>query len=785
MRIIRVFGLISFLSLLDSAFGAWDPSDHTAGSWLAVTTTPHYYTASGYENDFVVDYKVGVNFYGFGHKNLNTNQIWLHTLASDTFLQTTPFHRPPKCCGAQISYDPVTGMAYKMGGGFHAGLRHGYGFISDNGRGLKAMDNNSTLNEMWAFNGATRQWYNMRPIKPWPPANPEFVGYNTNFAYARDYGLSLLSGRMQNDYVWAYHAYTNRWYSFAPKGTVRPTGMIQMPTSAYDLKNHKLVKIGGAASLGTYPTWGTGGLEDSNTYTFDIATSSWGKLNLNNPPPVSVTYWSYGGVSSVFDEWSQKIVAVSAFGENTSSFDMSTDSGWKAVTVTGRPTAGANQGRGFQNDPVNNVNYLLSGGTYSDKHPVYAFRFLNTVPAMPFAPINLKAVTSPSGVVLTWDASSQGAQSDSFYVYKVRWGAKPGAFEQVAITATKTWSDNPSVSDTVFYSYSVAAKNSSGLSLVSEPVYTCPVRPLGLVATVESATSVGLRWKNNRESDLAGYNIYRAQGAYPSGKSGFVKLNSALLTNPEFADWTVDLSNGIIRHYVVTAVNKLGQESGFSPLAHTIPDAPGGPWTNATTNRAAFGKMFWHPPANGGVVKYQICDNGYRQASNGDTTNVIAELDSSARSYDFTKVGDRGYVVRAVNVLGQYGFCSDLIPIGDNTSGQYYFLDGRGMTVPVDTFWNGLDKTVAGEKAAVYGQCKNVMLSVSPNPFTYRTKLALSGVEGNTVASIFNVEGRLVKKIDVIKGFATINSLNMPSGIYAVQVKAAGKLYKTKVILSR
>lgn len=86
---------------------------------------------------------------------------------------------------------------------------------------------------------------------------------------------------------------------------------------------------------------------------------------------------------------------------------------------------------------------------------------------------------------------------------------------------------------------------------------TPPAMPAGLIATA-GATAVNLTWAANSESDLAGYSLYRSS---VSG-SGYVKINTALLITTSYQD--TNLTTGNTYYYVLTAQDKLSNESAFS-----------------------------------------------------------------------------------------------------------------------------------------------------------------------------------------------------------------------------
>jgi hypothetical protein len=82
-------------------------------------------------------------------------------------------------------------------------------------------------------------------------------------------------------------------------------------------------------------------------------------------------------------------------------------------------------------------------------------------------------------------------------------------------------------------------------------------------ATVQAQHSVSLSWTAST-STVAGYNVYRSTVS----SSGFVKLNSSLVTGLTYKDTTVQ--NGTTYFYVTTAVNSVGVESNNSNQTQAV-----------------------------------------------------------------------------------------------------------------------------------------------------------------------------------------------------------------------
>jgi len=91
---------------------------------------------------------------------------------------------------------------------------------------------------------------------------------------------------------------------------------------------------------------------------------------------------------------------------------------------------------------------------------------------------------------------------------------------------------------------------------------TPPTTPANLVTTTY-ADRIDLVWSPSPESDVAGYNVYRAASPY-------IKINPILITTTYYSDTTVEY--GINYKYVVTAVDNAGNESTYQeqPVTATI-----------------------------------------------------------------------------------------------------------------------------------------------------------------------------------------------------------------------
>jgi fibronectin type 3 domain-containing protein len=93
-----------------------------------------------------------------------------------------------------------------------------------------------------------------------------------------------------------------------------------------------------------------------------------------------------------------------------------------------------------------------------------------------------------------------------------------------------------------------------------------PAAPTSLSAVAGNA-AINLTWQANSETDLAGYNLYRAS---VSG-GPYTKLNGSLLTDTTYSD--IGLTNGVTYFYVLTATDTSANESVYSSEVSATPQA--------------------------------------------------------------------------------------------------------------------------------------------------------------------------------------------------------------------
>ncbi|MEW6196505.1 MAG: hypothetical protein AB1521_15250 [Bacteroidota bacterium] len=100
---------------------------------------------------------------------------------------------------------------------------------------------------------------------------------------------------------------------------------------------------------------------------------------------------------------------------------------------------------------------------------------------------------------------------------------------------------------------------------ITEPIDDSipPSIPTGLNVYGASDGEIGIEWVRNYESNLKGYNIYRSQSA----DANFLFID--FTTSDYYIDDSLDYNTTY--YYKITAINRIGKESGFSLIVSATP----------------------------------------------------------------------------------------------------------------------------------------------------------------------------------------------------------------------
>ena len=204
---------------------------------------------------------------------------------------------------------------------------------------------------------------------------------------------------------------------------------------------------------------------------------------------------------------------------------------------------------------------------------------VRAVPVLSLAePQRLTATAGDGKVTLTWNPvtlRTDGTLHQGFIGYNIYRSRERGRAGDQPLNAepikTSAYADTTAENGEIYH-YRVRAVDSpvppGKESLDSDEVsagptdQTPPAAPSG-VTVVPGVGRVFLTWNENKERDLAGYQVYR------STKSGaqYERLTDAIIRRTTFSDETV--RQGMTYFYAVTAVDKTGNESSRSPEQKT------------------------------------------------------------------------------------------------------------------------------------------------------------------------------------------------------------------------
>lgn len=291
------------------------------------------------------------------------------------------------------------------------------------------------------------------------------------------------------------------------------------------------------------------------------------------------------------------------------------------------------------------------------------------------ADFNKAALTPPQPPISLYKTAQQPR--------KTWWGPSadpcPGVYEKInKRIVLKGEFEDTNIEPGAVYAYQLTPSFAPSNTIRSLPAFNQPWHPRGLRASVESTNAVVLRWNANSERDLAGYKVYRAIGPEIEHATGKL-LTPQPLRETTFTDTTDDLSDEVVRFYWVTAINLGGIESGASPLAHSFPPVPLGLTIvpgEGPSNRDGIllgYRVRWEWPSDVKVTGFHVYyADKHRNGSNGPGGTYdqdwkrLTESPHAGNEFVFPLAADdprtnHYFHVRAVNILGQEGFFTDII----------------------------------------------------------------------------------------------------------------------------
>ena len=273
----------------------------------------------------------------------------------------------------------------------------------------------------------------------------------------------------------------------------------------------------------------------------------------------------------------------------------------------------------------------------------------------PLAPTGLTLAAGGTGNTLNWSATSEGNLA-GYNVYRST--SADGAFVKLNddVLTARTYLDAGADAG-VTYFYHVVSVDYHGTESTTPSTVSgsrgvdtvAPAAPSTVTAT-GSQSSITLAWLDNAESDLAGYNVYRAS----SLDGTYVKLNSGLLTQSNYADLAAPV--GATSYYRITAIDATGNESAAS-TAYAFRAAsgavPAAPTSLAATPSTTSVNLAWTDNASdetGYLIERQNADGSYTQLGTA-AANATGYTDAG-----LTSGASYVYRVRAQNSFGPSGY---------------------------------------------------------------------------------------------------------------------------------
>jgi fibronectin type 3 domain-containing protein len=246
------------------------------------------------------------------------------------------------------------------------------------------------------------------------------------------------------------------------------------------------------------------------------------------------------------------------------------------------------------------------------------------IDAPPTAPTGLVATPHDAEVTLDWNDNTEDDIA-GYHVYRSETSGSGYVQLNGSLLTVSSYTDDTATNDVTYYYVVKAVDDGSNLSDYSNedsatPNAT-PAAPSNLAASAGN-TQVNLDWDDNAELDIAGYNVYRSS----SSGGPYTKINISIVENSAYTD--INLTNGTTYYYVVTAVDTIANESGYSGEDSATPSGlilmndgfEGSPWYGNWDNN---GPTDW------------ITGSGYNSATSarhqsGDNYLISDDMDASS-----------------------------------------------------------------------------------------------------------------------------------------------------------
>jgi fibronectin type 3 domain-containing protein len=669
-----VRGTVAGFAVLLAAVAAAAEEPHPLMTWVKrhpqEKTTGKPSPKMGYETTYGYDplrklliRHSGHNQGGGGEQN---SEVWTYDLDADVWALKEPNDAPPGvCCGQQNVFDDALRRFIRF-----PSFSGSHGWQSPREIYLKD-------SSVWTYDLDTNAWRVMRPCpEVWPSPL-------RGAAYDPELRVTVLHGGETSGHgTVVYDLYTNTWHAMKPAGG--PDANISQPGFTYDAVHRLFVLFGSQFQ------------SDPRTWAYDLYKNKWRALNVKEHPPADKS------CPVLAADTRNGIVLCSVQGANgleTWALDVAKPA-WRRLKLAREPDPSGGRNRVLIYLPDRNL-FVLENRT-KDEQQVWTFRYADAPPAAPQA-TDLHVTTGPDSATLTWKAPQAAGVRYTIYLWErdTPWATGLGP---IALVKKDTTFQHRGIKRGTTDFYQVRTVDDQGKEVAASPlVSTQPPVVIDLLVSVPNARRAELEWKKPPAEDIVGYYVERADVSVYSvlqvkrirdryrqtsdlavgrikAVGPFRRLTERPVEAPQFVDEAVDLASGqkepaepimafrIPRDqvnadakpyryatyaYRVIAVNRLGVESGPSPLVFTYPSAV----QHVFSKEEAAGKtrLRWQPSREKSIPGYHV----YRQDGRWDTDPIVRLTANPIAATEFLdeNAGEptRRYEVVAVDALGQEG----------------------------------------------------------------------------------------------------------------------------------
>ncbi len=575
---------------------------------------------------------------------------WLFDPKTGAWTNPEPINRPVgACCVRENVYDESAGVTYYFGGHSH---EHGWQWYGPRIRGcrLDQWGKYRMVDIPWIYDAAANTWRCAKPLI----SRPKKAYTGAAWHAAHQVAVTFASEKFDDDAVWVYDGYTNTWTRLEREGDGPPVGRI--PAMAYDATNNRVLAY--ATDLGSK--------QSDQFWAYQLETNRWTRLPSEGGPPrilAQLLVWD------PVNDW-PILYATGPDRDGPLKVFVYQASSGRWVDQPTEPVV-TNMGKWHVNgvyDPVGHRTFILNGtnkslrsgpggGTLALPHP------RRDADRGPDRPGGVRVVTSTDQAELTWQPVA-GATA-----YRVWRGTAPlpwqATCEVIAQTAGTSYTDPAAPRGRVSFYYVTPVDAAGRTGPASLKVRTQPRVPAEPVVSALARDRVQIAWAASGEPDVVGYNVYRYAGPgrdrtaprFENADTG-VKLNAAPLAQRTLTDrFELPDPTKVFVRYVVTAVNRLGVESGPSAWATIIPTEPTGVRVEPTPGGAA---VTWRANPQQGIAGYNVYRADDRNAEIRELARKIAGPIAATRYLDAAKTDARPakYYITAIDALGQEGYAS-------------------------------------------------------------------------------------------------------------------------------